>query len=177
MVIEEMSPAEQLQLRNPAFAAFLGWLIPGMGHWYQGRYSKGLLYFVCVLGIFFFGFQQGGWQIVYFRWDSQEWRWPYLAQAGAGLVALPALLPGEEWRGWMPEKLRDYEMAPSDAELDNLHRKYGKRIDIALVYTMVAGLLNILAVYDALAGPALYDEERRLLAGPPKNPALGDGQA
>ena len=29
-------------LKNPAKAAFLAWLVPGLGHFYQGRTGKGI---------------------------------------------------------------------------------------------------------------------------------------
>ena len=145
-----------MPLRNPPLAALLGWVFPGLGHLYQGRIGKGILFFACVMGLLFTGLEQGGWRVVYFRWNSEEWRWPFLAQAGVGLVAIPALFLGEE-------------LAPSAEEVDTLHRRYGKLMDIALTYTMVAGLLNIMAVYDALAGPALYEEERRRLADDAKS--------
>ena len=146
-------------------AALLAWLVPGLGHCYQGRIGKGILFFLCVMGLFLFGAQQGSWKIIYFRWDDKEWRWPYLAQVATGTIALPALLHKPEWRQWLPEPLARFEAPPDEAVLDDLHRTLGKRIDIALVYTMVAGLLNVLVIYDALAGPALYEEEQKMLAG------------
>ena len=175
-----MASPETLELKNPALAAVLGWLVPGLGHFYQGRVGKGILFFVCILGLFLFGFRQGDWKIVYFRWDKQEWRWHYLAQLGAGAVSLPALAFKPEWRTWLPASLRDFEVQPTDEELDALHREYGNEIDIATVYTVIAGLLNILAIYDALAGPALYGEEqkarrRRLVAGPKDEAVLPAG--
>lgn len=159
----EELPAE-LELKDPAFAAFLAWLIPGLGHWYQGRTGKGILYFLCIVPLFFFGFQQGGYQNVYFRWDNEEWSYPYLAQVGMGAVVLPALVRNPAWRAWLPESIRGFELPPDNQERDLIHRRYGKRVDIALVYTMIAGLLNFFAVYDAFAGPAMYDEERKMLA-------------
>ena len=94
--------AAKPELRNPPVAALLAWLVPGLGHWYQGRVGKGILFFVCVMGLFLFGFEQGGRKVVYFRWNRQEFRWPYLAQIGAGAVALPALLHAEVLRASSP---------------------------------------------------------------------------
>ena len=36
-------------------AAFLTYLIPGLGQVMQGRIGKGVLYFVCLYGLFFYG--------------------------------------------------------------------------------------------------------------------------
>jgi MFS family permease len=154
---------EILDLRTPGLAALLAWLVPGLGHWYQRRRGKAILFFLCVYSLFFFGYQQGNWQIVYFRWDQEEWRWAYLAQAGVGLAALPAMIQRPDWREWLPLRWQKVQLPPTAIEVDDLHREYGKRLDIAVAYTIIAGLLNLLTVYDALAGPALYAEERRHL--------------
>src|SRR5262249_6254762 len=42
-------------LRNPFWAAFLAWLFPGLGHFYQGRTGKGWLYFLCILSLYYVG--------------------------------------------------------------------------------------------------------------------------
>lgn len=138
------------------WAAFVGWLVPGWGHILQGRIGKGLLFSTCVIGLFLWGYAMGHGRVVYLRWDEQEHRWPYFAQIGAGALALPALIPH---RDWLPERWAAFEAVPTDAELDDLHRKDNKRMELAVVYTMVAGLLNILVVFDALTGPA--DDQRR----------------
>ncbi|QDU60684.1 hypothetical protein Pan216_15330 [Planctomycetes bacterium Pan216] len=165
-----MSSDEKLELRHPAKAALLAWLVPGLGHWYQGRMGKSVLYAICILGLFVAGSQQGAWQVVYVRWDREGFYWPYLAQVGTGVVALPALIRSPAVRAWFPEAVRRFELAPTPEEQDDLHRTFGKQIDMAMVYTMVAGLLNFLVIYDAFAGPALWDEEQRRKSPPPSPP-------
>jgi hypothetical protein len=47
-VVVERSESDQvceIELRNPVLAGFLSWVIPGLGHVYQGRCAKGLLFF------------------------------------------------------------------------------------------------------------------------------------
>ena len=51
--------------------------------------------------------------------------------------------------------LAKFETAPNEAELNDLQRDSDKRWDLGWVYTVIAGVLNILVIYDALAGPAL----------------------
>ena len=46
-------------------SAGLAWLWPGAGHIYQGRYAKGILYMVCILGTYFFGLTMGNGHVVY----------------------------------------------------------------------------------------------------------------
>ena len=45
-------------------------------------------------------------------------------------------------------------MAPSERELNELQRDSDKHWDLGWVYTVIAGVLNVLVIYDALAGPA-----------------------
>ena len=48
----------------------------------------------------------------------------------------------------------------SDQAMQHLHGRLGRRYELALVYTWIAGLLNILAIWDALQGPAYgYGDE------------------
>ena len=55
----------------------------------------------------------------------------------------------------------DWYQAPRDnAELDRLHGKLSQRFDIASVFTWIAGLLNLMAIWDAYDGPAYgYGDE------------------
>ena len=39
---------ERIDLRNRPLAALLAWLVPGAGHFYQGRHAKGVLFLVCI---------------------------------------------------------------------------------------------------------------------------------
>ena len=43
--------------------------------------------------------------------------------------------------------------------------------EIATLYTMVAGLLNMLAIYDAFAGPVFPQPEEKKKRGPPEEAA------
>ena len=51
---------QNVDLRNRALAALLAWLISGAGHFYQRRYAKGSLFFVCILSTWILGFVLGG---------------------------------------------------------------------------------------------------------------------
>jgi len=76
--------------RDPVVAAILGWLIPGMGHIYQGRTAKGLLFMICILSAFFYGLIISDGRAVYASWTDSDKRLPYFCQLGVGLPALPA---------------------------------------------------------------------------------------
>ena len=164
----------EIDLRDPMLAGILAWLWPGAGHLYQRRYAKGFLFMVCILGIFFFGLVLGEGKVVYaaqFR-DQQDKvsgfqgylsRWPFAMQIGVGLPATPAVLQSLiANRGGDP--ILGGIMAPprNKEELNDWNKRMGTRYDLALLYTIVAGLLNWLAIYDAAAGPAFSEpaEER-----------------
>jgi hypothetical protein len=150
--------------KNRVLAAFLAWLVPGLGHFYQGRTAKGVLYAVCILGLYFVGFALGEMHNVYWRWinplhNAEEFRFSYICQFFVGLPALPALIQAT---------LKHYDLAPifwgfmavpDPAVINAAHPKLGKLVEVGSVYTMVAGLLNVLAIYDAFDGPAYSDEE------------------
>ena len=79
-----------IDLKNPWIAGLLAWAIPGLGHLYQGRTGKGLLFFICILGTFAYGLYLGGGKVVYAAvpWE-QQFRWQYFCQLGVGLPAHP----------------------------------------------------------------------------------------
>jgi hypothetical protein len=174
-----------VNLKDPRIAAFLAWLVPGLGHLYQGRTAKGLLFVVCIVGTFVYGLMIGEGRVVYAA-DvnplSRRFydRWQYLCQVGVGLPALPALLQTQRRPLDKPPKkaplIHDKFMRPpvmvstvpglsfesrDDSnnvvrhphELAKWHYDLGDRFELGTVFTVIAGLLNILAIYDAHGGP------------------------
>ena len=158
----------EIDLRDPMVAGILAWIWPGAGHIYQRRYAKGVLFMVCILGTFFFGLVLGEGKVVYAAQFSKEQgvqgiqgylsRWPFAMQIGVGLPATPAVVQtliakrgGEPILfGWMASpETRD--------QLNQWNKDLGTRYDLALLYTVIAGLLNWLAIYDAAAGPAFSE--------------------
>ncbi len=152
----------EVDLRDPALAAFLAWFLPGAGHIYQGRIGKGLLFFVCILGTFAYGLYLGGGRVVYASWRPDDRRLPYLCQIGVGLPALPALVQAQRLRSGK-QPLFAGLMAPprNQDELADWHFRLHRYFDLGTVYTMIAGLLNVLAIYDAWAGPLLIVTESK----------------
>ncbi|MHC2069374.1 DUF6677 family protein [Bremerella sp. T1] len=155
-----------VDLKNPSTAIFLAWLIPGAGHLYQGRRGKGILFLVCILSIYFLGLSMGGGRVVYAKWDNEEKRLPLICQLGVGLPTLPALAQALLVR----QKRDPIEIGgarimapPAKGEMSDLHRKYGYLFEMGTLYTMIAGLLNVLVIYDAGAGPVwmVPDSEKK----------------
>lgn len=187
--------AIEIELKDPRLAAFLAWLIPGAGHIYQGRTGKGLLFFVCILGTFFYGLYIGSGRVVYASTApiaSRQFldRWQYICQVGVGLPAMPALVQRARVRsqreplfgGFMRPP---YDFAPpndprafdtpdlsdpartvkNSDELAKWNYEYGEYFEIGTVFTVIAGLLNVLAIYDAYGGPLVLpspeDEKKK----------------
>ncbi len=80
--------------KNVVIAGVLAYLIPGLGHFYQGLMFKGLIYFVCILGAYFGGMRLGEGAVVYQAPIRGNWKkvsLQYVAQVGVGLPSLVAL--------------------------------------------------------------------------------------
>lgn len=178
-LLADDAPVE-VDLRQPWLALFLAWLWPGAGHFYQRRYAKGLLFMVCILGVWFFGLVLGGGHVVYASLPKQERRLHYFAQVLVGAPALPALVQTQRMKGG-DEPLFGGLMAPPKpadhfGEVDELaqwHAEYHTLFELGTLYTVIAGLLNVLAMYDAFAGPA-YSVKEEESTGPPPDGGTGD---
>jgi hypothetical protein len=154
-------PGEIVHLKEPVFAAVLAWLFPGAGHLYQGRTGKGVLFMVCILSTFIFGLVMSHGRCVYASW-TPEVRLHYFCQVGVGLPALPAILQTVLVSEGKAPLFGGIMAPPRDlGELNEWYRTLNRYFELGTVYTMIAGLLNILAVYDALAGPVPLEEEQR----------------
>ncbi len=167
-------PSPPLAPTHSVLGALLSYLVPGLGQIVQGRVSKGVLFMVCLLGLFHAGEAMGNWQNVYLpHSDNREGdnplrsiisnRWHYAGQFWIGVAAWPAL-----WQfynaspGPMPPAggqgaeafWQRYQRQPDEAKLNEFYRNSDKTPDLGWIYTVIAGMLNILVIYDAFAGPA-----------------------
>jgi len=172
------------------WAAFLSYLVPGLGQIYQGRVAKGILFLVCVYGLFFYGMALGSWKNVYLG-DTMERNNPldlprllanlynrpqFLGQFWVGIAAWPAILQYNRFdkNAEADPVLGTFERQPYESRapaagpqglyeapndwpgktVNELQIEGDKTWDLAWVYTVIAGVLNVLIIYDALAGPA-----------------------
>jgi hypothetical protein len=163
-----------VNLKNPWLAALWAWLLPGSGHIYQGRYAKGILFMVCVLSTYFFGFALGEGRVVYASFKKPDFRYAYLCQVGVGLPALPAWVQSHRIKNNKPPLFGGLMVPPENVdehnsdELASWHKKLKGYFELATLYTMVAGLLNMLAIYDAFAGPVFPQPEQKKRPPPEK---------
>lgn len=191
-------PPRKLDFR----AAFLSYLLPGLGQVLQGRVAKGLVFFVGIYVLFFYGLVMGQMKNVWlppsetvsrplqdvrlsqFKFSgplkSLAYRPQFLGQFWVGIAAWPAVAQnvfGEKLPDSMAADNRNglpligrYMITPTEEELNMLQRDGDKRWDLGWVYTLIAGVLNLLVIYDAFAGPAIRDD---LVPDAPPAPAGG----
>ena len=157
--IDRHAPVE-VNLRNPYFAALLGWLWPGAGHLYQRRYGKGILFMACIVSTYFFGLALGEGRVVYASYNASHKRYPFICQLGVGLPSLGAVAQAVSKDQYQKPLLGITWMYPPNTiseeqhdELSNWHHDLHGYFEMGTLYTMIAGLLNILVIYDAFAGP------------------------
>jgi hypothetical protein len=167
---------QSVPVKLDPFAALLSYLVPGLGQIYQGRVGKGVLFLVGLYGLFFYGMYLGQWSNVFLadtadrnpawrlpRWATNLYNRPHFAgQFWIGIAAWPAIWhynhdSGNQDRGPIDNRsdfVSKFEAAPSERELNDFQRDDDKHWDLGWVYTVIAGVLSVLVIYDALAGPA-----------------------
>jgi hypothetical protein len=161
-------------------AALLSFVVPGLGQVYQGRVGKGLLFFGGLYLLFFYGMWMGQWRNVWLP-DADNlppvqvgrnnlegtpkalWYRPqFLGQFWIGAAAWPAVYQYAAYDGTKDSGpiFGKFERTPDEKELNDLQRNGNKRWDLGWVYTVIAGVLNLLVIYDALAGPMFREAPR-----------------
>jgi hypothetical protein len=158
-------------------AALLSYVIPGLGQIYQGRVGKGLLFFGGLYLLFFYGMWMGQWRNVWLPETDNlppvaiagqnlggvakavSYRFQFLGQFWIGAAAWPAVY---QYTVFDPNKdagpiFGKFQRMPDEKELNDLQRNGNKRWDLGWVYTVIAGVLNLLVIYDAFAGPMFRD--------------------
>jgi len=144
---------------TPFLAGLLGWLIPGAGHVILGRTIRGFFICVCINGLFWTGVAIGG----TFTVEPLTQRWWFAAQMCTGASGLAGWLRQDRTRKRIA---RDVNLDPRDVldpgAPDRFRRDYVKALssddlavtypadNVARVYSGVAGMLNIMAVFDAV---------------------------
>lgn len=131
-------------------AGMLSWLLPGLGHLYAGERTRGLIIMITIGVTFWGGVAIGG---VNHTVDPQRKKLWFMAQICAGAHTVAAYAWGEHARN----DLTDEDLAPSR----------WSSVEVALVYTGVAGLLNILAILDALMRADPTYRREKLANAPP----------
>jgi hypothetical protein len=122
-------------MRPPSLiVALAAWGVPGLGHLLLGRAAKAAYFGLLILGVFGVGLWLGHGASV----SAARFPWHIYGQGGAGLVA------------WLADRFLGSR--PQGFTID--------RLELGVVFTTVAGIMNIIAVVDA------YEIARRRKAGP-----------
>jgi hypothetical protein len=114
-------------------AAVLGWILPGLGQVYVGRPLKGTLFFAAILPTFLLGWTLSGFKAV----DPGMYGLDFAGQVFCGGPTACALLVG------------------SDHVLEHMPRFF----EVGRLYVTIAGLLNLVAVCDAVGEAITRDRE------------------
>ena len=119
--------------------ALLAWLVPGAGHFYLGLRKRALLLFIAIELAYFIGLYIGTIRVV----DPAHSMFWFVAQVFAGLNTIIARL-------WA------VNLANSNTVLN-----HDWSYSMAVLYTGIAGLLNLLAIFDSVirAGRANLGQE------------------
>ncbi len=178
------SPPDSKNTQLDPVAGFLSYLVPGLGQIKRGKIGKGVLFFLCINCLFFWGLALGHWKNVYLpraddpnRYRKMEialgisiprplWnRIPFAGQFWVGLAAWPALI---QWYAYPDETSIDYKPKEVDnglpflgtfmrtapeSELNQLQTEGDKIWELGWIFTVIAGALNLLVIFDAFAGP------------------------
>ena len=115
-------------------AGFLAWLVPGAGHILLRHRTRGLILLITITLTFWSGVALGGPQDTVDPHKRLPW---FMAQICTGSHGLIAYAWGEYLRA-----------APDAAQRAN---PSFASVDAAVVYTGIAGLLNLLVILDALS--------------------------
>ncbi len=169
--------------RRPAssssIAGLLAWILPGLGHWYLGHRVRAIIIMVVIAVTFWCGVAIGG---VKSTVDLNENRLWFLAQICTGSHTTVAAI----WSGRLDPVV---DVCPAcgaklahkprvgdtcahcDQPITNaasatrLRLAFWPQIDIAIVYTGIAGLLNLLVILDAIARAEIEPLRRQAAGG------------
>jgi len=130
------SKTEAVPLSRYIVACVVGWLIPGGGHWLLGMPRRGLFIFFGVTATLVLGVCLGGSWVL--GWHASKFAW--ICQLCSGLPGLIGALVHHIDIG----RLTQAGINPAT------FAGYGRGVDFGLVYTGIAGGLNVLAVLDLI---------------------------
>ena len=141
----------------PFVAGILGWLVPGAGHVYLRRTVRGIIIFICINGLFWSGVAIGG----VFTTDPLKQQWWFTAQMCTGVSGIASWYRQEQYRKTITEQIgisHRPRWANDKQWWDEYERELVKRrlmlvypTDVvARAYAGIAGMLNLLCIFDAV---------------------------
>jgi hypothetical protein len=157
-----------VDLRNPFLAGLLAWLVPGLGHYYQRRFHKALIFFVCIVPLFIVGCALGSSREVgiarnvYWSWRDSDWRYWWLAHAPLGLSVIPSGIQAWQINAGQQPMFGSFMAPPQGVHrgklvgvppvIDEVRQKL-PHYELGTYFVVIAGLMNLLVIFDAVDGP------------------------
>jgi len=123
---------------NPVLVGTIAWAVPGLGHWILGHRTRAVILFVTISLTFCTGICIGGVRYTVNPEENRLWFVAEVAGLGPPVIALYVATAGRATSDYTVPVWPDSE--------------------IALVYAGIAGLLNILAVLDAMGRAATQQQ-------------------
>ncbi len=145
-------------------AAFAAWVVPGLGHYLLGQRARGLILGVTIGGLWLAGVLIGGVDALD-REDHPAWFLGQMLVAPSVVVShwyLPTYL---EQGGREPRP----QVEPDDPPPPYVP-SYGRVNEQGVLYTALAGMLNLLAILDVLYRDPT-DPRHRHVPAPPRSPS------
>ena len=151
---------ERQQARPLAFVALVvSWLVPGAGHVYIGRPWRGAVIFVTIAALFWSGMAIGG--VMTMDYENERWwfvadmftgvhglvGWYRYHQAAMAYARKPGIgpeLPTETPAGAIRQEMLEARMVADNVAL------VAPGETVARTYAGVAGLLNLMCIFDAV---------------------------
>jgi hypothetical protein len=124
--------------RSTFVAAALGWLLPGLGQVYVGRPGRGFAMFVAIGGLFYLGLWLSGFTAV----NPETYSLEFIAHVFQGGPTAAA-----------------YYLTRDIVQTEPL-----RWLEVGRLYAAVAGLLNVVAICDAVGEVLAHNEEVRVQA-------------
>ncbi len=152
-----MSETSKKTRTIPAVALVLAWIIPGAGHIYLGRVTRGIVIFVAIAGMFWAGVAFGGVMTV----DRQKERWWFVAQMLTGANGLVGWQRQQSAYSNAMEQINIEANGQADSDAD-IHTRIELKLieqnlvltapedNVARAYSGIAGLMNLMCIFDAL---------------------------
>ena len=108
---------------------------------------------------------------IWFSWQDGNRRFYFFPQAMVGTVGLTAFIQSQVVSNGHPPFLCSIFAPPSfsgqgnQPTIDTVIARLNSYYDLGILFTMVAGLMNVLAIFDAIGGPVILraqpEEEKK----------------
>ncbi len=138
-------------------AGLLTWILPGAGHYWLGHRGLAVMFFIAISVPYLAGLAIGG---VVNSVNPRTNQWLFLAELGVGGYTVPGFFAGRTIEARLVKEL-GLSGIPNQARSPSEYAEWVARrapyvayypeSDVATIYLATAGLLNILAILDAIS--------------------------